>query len=92
MFIKLNSMDEIFHKTFKHAKQLAKEFYFGVWAKNPPRCQAFSGEMIHITREGWEHITHEEGKTKTDIMGRLFVLERVWCEKTSGRISRIPGL
>ena len=69
-------MDEIFHRTFKYAKQLAREFYFGVWAKTPPRCPAFGGETVSITREGWEHITHEEGKTKTDIMGRLFMLER----------------
>jgi len=71
-----NNLDTIINQTLKYAKKIAKEFYFKEWAKNPPKCQAFDGEIIDITREGWEHITHHEVKTKTDVIGRLFVLER----------------
>ena len=56
-------MDEIFHKTFTFAKQLAKGFYFG-------------GEVVHITREGWEHIIDDTARTRNDVLGRLFTLER----------------
>jgi len=69
-------MDEIFHKTFKYAKQLAREFYFRVWAKSPPQCLAFGGEVVHVTREGWEHIIDDTARTRTDVLGRLFTLER----------------
>lgn len=70
------NLNTILDATFKFAQKTARDFYFNVWAKNPPKCSAFDGEVIHITQEGWEHITHSEGKTKTDILGRLFVLER----------------
>lgn len=69
-------LDNILDKTFKYAKEIAKKFYFQQWVTNPPKCPAFEGDVVHITQEGWEHITHDESKTKTDILGRLFVLER----------------
>ncbi len=87
---KNKKFDNILNQTLKYAKKLAKEFYFNNWSKNPPRCQAFGGEIINITREGWEHITHDEVKTKTDILGRLFVLERAkfLLETTSSFLKR----
>ena len=80
-----DNLNIIFDTTFNYVKKLARDFYFNLWAKNPPRCPAFNGEIVNITREGWEHITHDERKTKTDILGRLFVLERAkkLLEKTT---------
>ena len=73
---KNENLNMILDATFKFAKKTAKEFYFKIWAKNSPKCPAFGGEVIQITQDGWEHIAHDESKTKTDILGRLFVLER----------------
>lgn len=70
------NFDTILNRAFKYAKQIAKEFYFKEWTPNPPKCPAFDGEIVHITREGWEHIIDETARTKTDVLGRLFVLER----------------
>lgn len=70
------NLDRILDYIFKYAKQIAKEFYFQEWASNSPKCPAFNGEIVHITREGWEHIIDETTRTKTDVLGRLFVLER----------------
>ena len=70
------NLDTIFNNTFKYAKKLAKEFYFTNWAKNPSKCPAFKGEIIHISRIGWEHIIHDEAKTRMDILGKIFILER----------------
>ncbi|MFH0854015.1 MAG: hypothetical protein V1891_00780 [bacterium] len=69
-------LDKIMRMTFKHAKKLARDFYFNEWVKNPPKCAAFDGEIIHISRIGWEHIMYDEAKTCMDVLGRLFVLER----------------
>ena len=74
--MKNQNLDIIFNTTFKHAKKLAKEFYFGDWVKNPPKCPAFNNEIIHISRIGWDHIVHDETKTRMDILGRIFILER----------------
>lgn len=69
-------LDTIMNGTFKHAKKLARNFYFNIWSKNPPKCSAFNGEIIHISRVGWEHIMYDEAKTCMDVLGRIFVLER----------------
>jgi len=71
-----DNLNTILDATFKFAKKTAKEFYFKQWAKNPPACPAFDGEVINISHIGWAHITHEEYRTKMDILGRLFILER----------------
>ncbi|MAG44780.1 hypothetical protein CL633_02720 [bacterium] len=78
-------LDTILNKTFKFAKKTAKNFYFNTWAKNPPQCQALDNQIIAITREGWEHIIDDTSRTKTDVLGRLFVLERAkkLLEKTT---------
>ena len=73
---KKKDFDKILNKTFKYAKKIAKDFYFNKWANNPPKCPAFDGEVVNITREGWEHIIDDTSRTKTDVLGRLFVLER----------------
>ena len=70
-----SSLTTIFDHTFKHAKTLARNFYFKEWAKHPPQCPAVQGETINITREGWEHILRERHRTKMDILGRFFNLE-----------------
>lgn len=70
------NLDTILNRVFKYAKQTAKEFYFQEWASNPPKCPAFDGEIVHITREGWEHVVTTIRRTKMDVLGRLFVLER----------------
>ncbi len=74
---KNENLNTILDATFKFAKKTAKEFYFKIWVKNSPKCPAFGGEVINISHYGWEHLIHDENKTKSDIMGRLFVLERV---------------
>ncbi|MCX6789150.1 MAG: hypothetical protein NTZ42_00875 [Candidatus Gribaldobacteria bacterium] len=70
------NLNTILDTTFKFAKKTAKDFYFKIWAKNPPKCPAFDGEMIHISRYGWEHLTRLRKRTKFELLGRLFVLER----------------
>lgn len=52
---KSESFDKILNKTLAHAKKIAKEFYFNKWSEEPPKCPAFEGEIVNITREGWEH-------------------------------------
>ena len=69
-------MNKIFNETFKYAKKLAKDFYFNEWAKTSPKCLAFDGEVVHITREGWEHVAHLRKRTRFEVLGRLLVLER----------------
>jgi len=76
MKIEIDQLNTILNATFKFAKQKAKEFYFRNWAKNPPVCPAFDGEVVNITREGWEHTIKEIRRTKMDVLGRLFILER----------------
>lgn len=71
-----NNFNVIFDATFKYAKKLARDFYFNVWAKNPPKCPTFDGEVVCISHDGWEHIVHDEWKTRMDILGRIFALER----------------
>ena len=74
--MKNQNLDIIFNSTFKYAKKLAKEFYFKNLVKNSIKCPTFKKEIIHISRIGWEHIAHDEAKTRMDILGRFFVLER----------------
>lgn len=69
-------MDTILNKTFSYAKKLAKEFYFKEWAANPPKCPAFGGGVVHISHYGWEHLVYLRRRTKFELLGRLFVLER----------------
>ena len=71
-----DQLDKILDETFSYAKKISRDFYFNNWSKNPPKCPAFKGEVIHISRVGWEHITHDEAKTRMDILGRIFILER----------------
>jgi len=74
--MKNNNLDKILNNTFKYAKKLAKDFYFNKWNKDELKCPAFNKEIIHISRVGWEHIIHDESKTRMDILGRIFILER----------------
>jgi hypothetical protein len=69
-------MDKIFNETFKYAKRLAKDFYFNTWAKKPPQCPAFKNEKINIGHEGWNHTVTTIRRTKMDVLGRMFCLER----------------
>lgn len=68
--------NSILNEVFDFAKMLAKEFYFDHWGKNPPRSPAFDGEIVYITRAGWEHIAEDPKKSKMDKLGRFFSLER----------------
>ena len=69
-------LDEIFDKVFDYAKKLAQEYYFKTWSKRPPHCPAFGGESIHISREGWEHLALFHKRTRFELLGRFFALER----------------
>lgn len=73
---KRKDLDTILNKTLSYAKRIAKEFYFDDWRRNAPQSPAFDGETINITREGWEHTIKLERRTKFEVLGRLFVLER----------------
>jgi len=69
-------LDIIFNNTFKYAKKLAKEFYFKNWKKNLSECPAFKGETINIGHHGWDHLIYLRKRTKFELLGRLFILER----------------
>lgn len=69
-------LDTIFENVFNYAKKLARDFYFEVWSKSPPHCPAFDGEVIHVSREGWEHLALFHKRTRFELLGRFFVLER----------------
>ena len=71
-----DNLDNILDQTLKYAKKTAKEFYFKIWSKNPPKCPAFDGEVVNISHYGWEHLVYLRKRTKLDLLGRLFVLER----------------
>ena len=68
--------DEIFEKVFEYTKNLSRQYYFAEWGKNPPHCPAFDGGLIHISREGWEHLALFHKRTRFELLGRFFVLER----------------
>lgn len=74
-----NNFDKILNSTFKHAKKISKNFYFKVWVKNPPKCPAFNNEIILISHHGWDHLAYLRKRTKFELLGRLFVLERAKC-------------
>ena len=69
-------MDNILKQVFDYAEKLAKDFYFNIWAKNPPKCPVFDGETVHITRAGWEHIVDDPKKSRLDKLGRFCTFER----------------
>ena len=69
-------LDDIFDSVFKFTKKLAQEFYFSKWNKTPSHCPAFDGEIIHVSREGWEHLALFHKRTRFELLGRFFVLER----------------
>lgn len=71
-----NNLNTILDRTFQYAKKIAREFYFHVWAKNPPKCLAFGGEVINISDYGWDHLAYLRKRTKFELLGRFFVLER----------------
>lgn len=73
---KQQELSNIFNKVFRHTKKLAKDYYFNDWAKNPPKCSAFNNETVAVGREGWEHTTTTIRRTKMDVLGRLFCLEK----------------
>jgi hypothetical protein len=68
--------DTIFEKTFRFAEQAARRFYFQIWKLNQQPCPAFQGEIVKITRVGWDHLLTARHRTKLDLLGRFFVLER----------------
>lgn len=76
---KKKNFDKIFNKTFRYSKKLTKEFYFKIWRKNPPKCPAFGGERINVSRELWDHVLYAKKRPKTEILGRFFVFERAKC-------------
>ena len=71
-----HNLDSILDEVFGFAELLAKEFYFDHWAKNPPQSSAFNGEVIEITRAGWEHIIDDPRKSRMDKLGRILTFER----------------
>ena len=72
----MTNLDTIFEKTFRFTEGEARRFYFRVWRQDQKPCSAFRGEVVKITRIGWDHITHAERRSKLDLLGRFFVLER----------------
>ena len=69
-------MDKLLKQVFDYAEKLAKDFYFNIWAKNSPECPAFDGEVVYITRSGWEHIADDPEKSRMDKLGRFCTFER----------------
>lgn len=89
-----SNLDNILKQTFDYAEKLAKDFYFGVWGKSPPRCPAFGGEIVRITRAGWEHVVDDPKKSRLDKLGRFCTFERakVLLETASHFQDYIKGL
>lgn len=73
---KRNQLDKIMNQTFRYAKKLARDFYFNNWSKSPPKCSAFKNETINISHEGWNHLVYFRKRTRFELLGRLFILER----------------
>jgi len=72
----MSDLDTIFEKAFSFAKQEARQFYFQAWRQDQKPCPAFNGEVVRITRVGWDHFLTARHRTKLDLLGRFFVLER----------------
>jgi len=70
-----STLDTIINQSFSYIKNIAKQWYHD-WMKTPPHCPAFHGEVIHVSRYGWEHLVRLRKRTKFELLGRLFVLER----------------
>jgi len=70
------NLDTIFERTYRFAEREARRFYFQVWRKDQKPCPAFNGEVVRITRVGWDHLLTAKHRTKLDLFGRFFVLER----------------
>lgn len=71
-----NDLDVILNETFAFAKKRAHDFYFHVWAQKPPCCPAFECTVIGISHFGWEHLVCLRKRTKFELLGRFFALER----------------
>ena len=59
---------------YKDIEAKAKDYYFNKWRGNEKVIPAF-GEVIYITKTGWNHIVHHPRRTLLDKIIRLKKLE-----------------
>lgn len=59
---------------FKKELKKAKHFYFNVWRGNEKPSPAFNGEIVKVTREGWNHTIFSLKRKKIEILLRLQIL------------------
>lgn len=59
---------------FKKELKKAKHFYFHIWRGNEKPCPAFSGEVVKVTREGWNHIRFGIRRYRSEVLRRLSLL------------------
>lgn len=60
---------------FKKEVEKAKHFYFKIWRGNEKPCPAFRGEVIKVTRAGWNHIRFSENRDIEEVIPRLKLLQ-----------------
>lgn len=59
---------------YKDIEAKAKDFYFNKWRGNEKIIPAF-GEIVYVTKIGWNHIVHHPRRTLLDKIIRLKKLE-----------------
>ena len=70
--------------SFKTAFEVAKKFYFLEWRGFEVSSPAFNGQVVHITRAGWNHITSHPRRPRAEVLQRLalFPFARQLIEKS----------
>lgn len=69
-------LNKLGQKIFDYAVKEGKRFYFEKWVPKDCECKAFDGEIVNITREGWEHIVEDTRRHWLDIIARIAIFER----------------
>lgn len=60
--------------SFKKQVNDAKHFYFNVWRGSEKPCPAFGGEVVKVTRAGWNHILFSPKRESLEMLRRLRLL------------------
>jgi len=70
----LEHFDFAYMSNSKKELKKAKHFYFNVWRGNEGPCPAFNGEIIQITRAGWNHLLFSPKRDSAEMFRRLDLL------------------
>lgn len=58
----------------KQVQAKAEKFYFQKWRGKEKPSPAFDGEIVQVTRSGWNHINKDKRRSKSEILSRLDLL------------------